>query len=108
MDQQAIEQQLRAKLADLQRRLELVSTDMTQAHSADFEEQAQERENDEVIDVIGTETEKSIAQIEAALEKLAHGSYGICSQCGATVDAKRLESIPEATSCVHCAQRSVL
>lgn len=59
MTPMAIEE-LRAELE--QRRLSMrtrlcsIKKDVTRGHSGDSAEQAQERENDEVIDAIGTET----------------------------------------------------
>ena len=102
MDLDIISEQLRSRLALLEQRLHKVDVDLAQPHSADSEEQAQERENDEVLDVIGEEAEKSIQQIKAALRRIEQGEYGICSSCGADIKRQRLEIIPESTLCVRC------
>jgi len=99
-----IQQQLEERLADLQVRLANIKKDVTQAHSGDSAEQAQERENDEVVDAIGNETAQSIKIIQAALGRIADGSYGSCKQCGEDIGQARLEAMPEATRCVNCAQ----
>ena len=99
-----IQQQLEERLADLQVRLANIKKDVTQAHSGDSAEQAQERENDEVVDAIGNETAQSIKIIQAALGRIADGSYGSCKQCGEDIGQARLEAMPEATRCVKCAQ----
>lgn len=44
-----------------------------------------------------------LAQIDAALERWAAGSYGICERCGTPIPVERLEVRPFATHCVPCA-----
>jgi RNA polymerase-binding transcription factor len=100
----SIRQQLEERLAELQVRLANIKKDVTQAHSGDSAEQAQERENDEVVDAIGNETAQSIKIVQAALGRIADGSYGTCKECGESIGQARLEAMPEATRCVGCAQ----
>ena len=99
----AIEESLKSRLKDLQQRLVSVEKDQKQPHSSDSSEQAQERENDEVIDAIGEETRAAIAEINAALQRLADGRYGDCQHCGEPIAPGRLEARPEATDCINCA-----
>lgn len=40
--------------------------------------------------------------IEAALERIDNGSYGICEECGEEIDKKRLEVLPFARHCRDC------
>jgi DnaK suppressor protein len=44
----------------------------------------------------------AVDEIDAALEKLLEGSYGICEQCGSTIPRDRLRAIPYAALCVQC------
>ncbi len=46
-----------------------------------------------------------LAQIDAALRRLAEGSYGRCERCGQPIGAARLAARPVATSCISCAGR---
>ena len=94
--------ELEGRLADLQARLSNIKKDVTQAHSGDSAEQAQERENDEVVDAIGNETALSISILQAALARIESGTYGSCDQCGEAIARARLEAIPEATRCLNC------
>ena len=103
MAYEALKAELEQRLADMQRRLASIKADVTQEHSGDSAEQAQERENDEVVDAIGNETAQSIRVVTAALERIADGSYGLCENCGEEIAEGRLEAIPEATRCVNCA-----
>ena len=43
---------------------------------------------------------------QKALERHAEGRYGVCEQCGALIDAERLEAVPLATLCITCARSS--
>lgn len=43
-----------------------------------------------------------LAEIDAALGRLAAGSYGTCTGCGRPVPAERLELLPHAATCVAC------
>ena len=40
--------------------------------------------------------------IEAALERIEHGEYGQCMECGELISEKRLEAVPAAELCISC------
>lgn len=44
-------------------------------------------------------------RIEAALEKIAEGTYGSCDECGGRIPKARLEVIPDTPFCVKCASQ---
>ena len=46
-----------------------------------------------------------LAQIDAALRRLARGSYGLCVTCGQPIAAGRLAARPETAACITCATR---
>jgi DnaK suppressor protein len=72
--------------------------------SADWTEQAVERENDEVLESLGLASEEELQQIKAALARIEAGEYFTCSQCGEEIPAARLELLPFCTTCVSCAE----
>lgn len=41
-----------------------------------------------------------LAEVNAALERLDNGTYGICAVCGREIGARRLEALPYATLCI--------
>lgn len=90
-------------LEDLNERLARISRDAGREYDADSAEQAQERENDEVVDAIGIEARESIAEVRAALQRIEDGSYGLCAACGEPITEARLDARPEATRCINCA-----
>jgi RNA polymerase-binding protein DksA len=104
MAYQQLRAELEQRLAQMLDRLASIKKDVTREHSGDSAEQAQERENDEVVDAIGNETAQSIRDIQAAIERIDEGSYGICESCGKEIGEARLKIVPEATRCVNCAE----
>jgi len=45
-----------------------------------------------------------LGEIEAALERLEEGEFGICQGCGEQIPQRRLEALPWARYCVACAE----
>ena len=46
---------------------------------------------------------EQVAATDAALRRLAEGSYGVCGRCGQPIGAERLAARPAAATCVRCA-----
>ena len=44
-----------------------------------------------------------LEEIDAALERVAAGTYGTCESCGGTIGEARLEARPVARTCIRCA-----
>jgi DnaK suppressor protein len=44
-----------------------------------------------------------LTEIDAALERLAAGTYGTCVRCGQQIAPARLEARPAAPTCIGCA-----
>ena len=43
-----------------------------------------------------------VKKIEAALERIEDGTYGICEECGKAIADKRLKARPVTTLCIKC------
>lgn len=41
-------------------------------------------------------------QIDHAMERIAHGGYGFCEDCGGRIPAERLKAVVDATRCIEC------
>jgi len=104
---QTIRENLVARRATLLNRFERITQDLRRARKpldADWEEQAVERENDEVLDALGDATNAELMRIEATLTRIDGGEYGLCEVCGRKISIKRLEALPDASRCVVCAE----
>src|SRR5262245_19998363 len=47
----------------------------------------------------------ALAQIEAALERIEDGVYGVCTECEAKIPKARLQVLPHTPHCVKCAEK---
>ena len=46
-----------------------------------------------------------LERLEAALQRMKEGTYGVCGACGQAIEAERLAALPIATLCIACAHR---
>lgn len=49
--------------------------------------------------------EQSLRQIEAALQRIDDEEYGLCTDCGETINPRRLQFDPTALRCIDCASK---
>jgi RNA polymerase-binding transcription factor DksA len=49
--------------------------------------------------------EETLAQIDAALERIEDGVYGLCVECETRIPKTRLNAIPYTPHCVKCASK---
>lgn len=95
---------LETRLAELTARASRIEADLSEPLSADFAEQATEREDDDALEGQDALLGREIVAIKAALTRIDEGSYGECTRCGEAVGEKRLEAYPEAALCISCAR----
>lgn len=93
-------------LAEYSQRAAAIRRDLAQAHAADFAEQAVERQNDEVLDALLAEAEAGMRLVGLARLRLAEGRYGLCQRCGEAISPARLQALPAAEYCLHCADQA--
>ncbi|MDQ0454347.1 TraR/DksA family transcriptional regulator [Rhizobium paknamense] len=103
MDTTGYKQALLTRKAELDRRLGRIAADLTTARSPDSEERAVEAENDEVLEGLGQAGEAELKAIDAALERIAHGTYGFCTACEEPISPERLTLLPATPFCQLCA-----
>ena len=53
------------------------------------------------LSAVADRTRDHLGEVEAALERVAAGTYGVCEVCHRPVDPERLEARPTARTCVH-------
>jgi len=49
--------------------------------------------------------EDTLGVIEAALERIAEGVYGVCTECGTAIKRSRLNALPHTPLCIKCATK---
>jgi len=92
------------RLAELDTRLHEIEDELDSHQSKDWEELAVEREEDEVLERMGTSGQSEIRMIKAALGRLDAGEYGFCVKCGDEILSARLDLLPYTPFCAGCAE----
>ncbi len=49
---------------------------------------------------LATELREALDEVDAALERVSAGSYGLCQACGKPIGGARLEAMPAARFCI--------
>jgi RNA polymerase-binding protein DksA len=109
MDRSAQEtEEIRARLmqhkAELRKRVSTIHEHARDPLEQDSAEQAAQLGNVAVVSALEAEAVQQIAEIEAALQRLEAGTYGVCVTCGEPVGEGRLKVRPAATQCRDCAE----
>lgn len=55
------------------------------------------------VDALVRQGRANLEEVEAALERVDRGAYGVCEHCGDPIAAGRLEARPTARRCIACA-----
>jgi DnaK suppressor protein len=50
--------------------------------------------------------ERSLREISAALDRIAHDTFGQCEECHKPIPKERLDAIPFTRHCVDCARKA--
>ena len=110
-ERQQIEAELRARreVLDGQRSRHLDGVSRAE-HARDLllqdGDDAPQRDVDRAVDFARTDRDAvALAEIDLALERLAAGQYGLCSDCGAAIAPARLKLSPQVLRCVACESR---
>lgn len=48
-----------------------------------------------------------LLSLSAAQERIHAGTYGICTECGETIELERMEIVPDTTMCAACIQKAL-
>ncbi len=104
-----IKDYLVGRQAEIRDRLQRIENDrrhLNKPLEKDFDEQAIEMENDEVLDALVDSIWIEIEQIQKSLTKLSAGTYGVCEVCGRTIGKKRIKALPHASRCIGCQEKA--
>lgn len=90
------------RLLQLRQRLDAIEAAKRAPRDPDLGEQAIAEEGDEVAEAIAASLHAKLDEAEAALHRIAAGTYGRCADCGAPIAEARLRALPTALRCTAC------
>lgn len=70
--------------------------------SSDGADNADAVQNAARMNAITRNSQMLLDQVNAALRRIAEGTYGTCGTCGKQIAPRRLEALPYATLCIEC------
>lgn len=111
MDEQeheALRQALYRQRDRLLREIEATEAELrgvTAEREAELEERAQEERLARLLARLDDQDVQAFQEIDAALERMAAGTYGRCEDCGQPVPLARLQALPATRYCMECAHR---
>ena len=102
VDSAKYEVKLRKRLDYLEGRLDKIEDRLDDQPNPDWDENATEHEEDEVLEDLGNLGLGEIRAINAALERIKAGTYGECVKCGDEISTERLDILPQTPFCKEC------
>lgn len=95
--------QLQLERQALQARIDQIQRNERQETAGGQTDTAHEWENADVREDVLASAVQELRQIDAALQRIDLGTYGLCKVCEEPIAGKRLEALPFATRCIECA-----
>lgn len=102
MNISSFKDRLVARKIELSARLRRIESDLDSPRSPDDDDRAIEREDEEVLEELGEAGLSELKAINAALDRIDHDRYGICTKCGNAISKERLNVVPQAALCMAC------
>lgn len=104
MNEHQVKLSLQQRLVELGVHREKLKAHLRQPGDPDWQEQATQRENDEVLEALEDKDLAEARVLQQAIARIDAGKYGVCEGCEGPIGEPRLEAIPWATHCVSCAE----
>jgi len=82
--------------------LEFIAKD----RESELEERAQEERSARLLARLDDRTLHAVKDIDAALQRLLDGTYGVCEACGQNIAIARLRILPATRFCTECADQT--
>jgi RNA polymerase-binding protein DksA len=92
---------LTGEVADTEANLRSIQAE----RESELEEQAQEDRAARLLAQLDDREKHEIEEIDAALRRIAEGSYGYCEGCGEDIPEDRVHALPATRFCVECAHK---
>jgi len=111
-------QEFRKLLEDYRKRAVNAIEHLQRANPGSLEDEANESHADNHLAETATVThdreldytleeneEELLASVDAALDRIDEGTFGLCARCANPIAAERLRAIPYATLCIDCKRK---
>lgn len=82
--------------------------DALQRTEPDLPDRASEVEAAQVAHRLSESERRELLEIEAALGRIAAGTFGLCESCGGAIGTQRLAALPETRFCIACMSERAL
>jgi DnaK suppressor protein len=105
MNTQAYSTRLNQTLQDM-RKHHVAPDDIATGRNADMMDEIQQTSERELALETKARDWKTSNAVDAALARIASGTYGICVSCSDPINERRLNAIPWAEQCIVCQQRA--
>ncbi|MBT3305850.1 MAG: TraR/DksA family transcriptional regulator [Alphaproteobacteria bacterium] len=102
LDTKKLRAQFEARIAELLESAKEIDAELREKPSPDFEENAVEMEDDEVLESLGNVALEEIDKLRVAIQRIDNGIYGTCVECNEPISEARLAAVPHATKCMEC------
>jgi RNA polymerase-binding protein DksA len=107
--EQSLERKLRARQTALRDEIRAALLTSTEERHRELAGMVHDAADDSVADLLtdvnlkGMDRDaRELAAVNAALARLARGTYGVCIDCGGEIGYQRLEVQPGAARCIDC------
>jgi RNA polymerase-binding protein DksA len=108
----AVEKRLRerwlALAAEIRATRQRVATETHADIAGDSPDLEDEALADLIVDINNADLDRDVnemREIQGAMERIAAGTYGVCTSCGSEISPQRLEAHPTAARCLDCQER---
>ena len=96
-----------ARLQELGTRMQEIEAELDHEKTRDLNDQAIDLEDDEVLEGVGLAAQRETQLLQAALNRIAQGTYGVCAKCGDPISEERLKAVLYAPLCRNCASSAM-
>lgn len=87
------------------RRAEADLDSIAEERESELEEHAQEEQSARLLTRLDDKTLFAVKEIDAALERIIKGNYGLCESCRKAIAIDRLQALPATRLCRACADK---
>ena len=106
-DRDSLARKLREQRTSLMREVGVAEADLeslSESRDSELEERAEEDRLRRLLSRLDVRARMEVEDIDAALDRIADGTFGRCGRCGEGIPLPRLRALPTARHCLACAR----